>query len=454
MAEITPSAMATDLANAYVSGAQKLLTAQSQRAQTTSTALTRLQSALSTFETALSGLSTKKSLIQRSATVTGSGLSNATASASALPGSYTLFVEQIAASHQVTYEDLPAVPVALGGPLVVKLGDGTDFRVELTMADQNGDGTISHSEIARAINLAENNGSKVTATTITSGGQSQLVLTSGNSGLAGTITLDVSGLPASDLKTALAGPGRELVAARDAVVWIGQEGAGIRIQQASNSFTAIDGVTLTLSQAMSTGSTPATLTVANDQSGTADNVQAFVTAYNALEKALDDLTAVGKDGVGSAALATDAGVRSLRSRLGNTLRMQVDGLSLMDFGIKTSRDGSISLDGAKLQKTLASNPEALDTLFGKAALTNPSGVLGAFQAVAKSWTDSSTGQLRQRQDTVEKTQKRVTQGQERLETQYTNAYNRYLAQFTLLQNLQSQMTQTTSMFSTLASSSK
>ena len=438
MAEITPSAMATDLANAYVSGAQKLLTAQSQRAQTTSTALTRLQSALSTFETALSGLSTKKSLIQRSATVTGSGLSNATASASALPGSYTLFVEQIAASHQVTYEDLPAVPVALGGPLVVKLGDGT----------------ISHSEIARAINLAENNGSKVTATTITSGGQSQLVLTSGNSGLAGKITLDVSGLPASDLKTALAGPGRELVAARDAVVWIGQEGAGIRIQQASNSFTAIDGVTLTLSQAMSTGSTPATLTVANDQSGTADNVQAFVTAYNALEKALDELTAVGKDGVGSAALATDAGVRSLRSRLGNTLRMQVDGLSLMDFGIKTSRDGSISLDGAKLQKTLASNPEALDTLFGKAALTNPSGVLGAFQAVAKSWTDSSTGQLRQRQDTVEKTQKRVTQGQERLETQYTNAYNRYLAQFTLLQNLQSQMTQTTSMFSTLASTSK
>ena len=450
MAEITPSAMATDLANAYISGAQKLLTTQSQRAQTTSTALTRLQSALRAIAPPRSGLSSKKSLIQRSATITGSAITGASATAGAEPGSYTLFVEKIATSHQVAFEDLPAVPVALGGPLVVKLGDGTDFQVDLSMADQNSDGTISNAEIARAINLAENNGSKVTATTITSGGQTQLVLTAGTSGLAGQITLDASGMPDSTLKTALGGGGNALVAAGDAVVWIGQEGAGIRIQQASNTFTAIDGVTLTLSQAMSSGSTPATLTVTNDQSGTADNVQAFVTAYNALEKALDDLTAVGKDGAASAALASDAGVRALRSRLTSALRLQVGGQSVMDFGIKSSRDGSISLDTVKLQKALAAHPEGLDALFGKASLTSPSGVLGAFQAVSKTWTDIGTGQLAQRQDGVQKSQKRIALDQGRVEMQYTSAYNRYLAQFTRLQNLQSQMEQTSSMFSTLA----
>lgn len=452
MAEITPAAMATDLANAYVSSAQKALTAQSKKAQSTSTALTKLQSALNAFNTSLAALSGKKSMVQRTATVTGSAVT-ASAAANAQPGSYTLFVEKTATRQQITFEDLPAVPVALGGPLVVKLQDGSDFRVELTMADRDGDGTISHAEIARAINLAENNSGKVTATTVTAGGQTQLILSAGTSGLGGQITLDTSELPASPLKTALDAGGRELVAARDALVWIGEQGSGIRIEQGSNTFTSIPGVTLTLSQAMTSGTPPLTLTVANDDGGTAANVQSFVDAYNTLEKALDELTAYGKDGAASAAFASDAGIRTLRSRMGNALRQDVGGVSLMDFGVKTSRDGSISLDRAKLDKSLAAKPEGLDTLFGSAALTGSSGVLGTFNDAVRSWTDRSSGYLKQRQNSLDITQKRLTSGQERIESQYNNAYKRYLAQFTQLQNLQSQMGSTSSLFGALASTS-
>lgn len=452
MAEITPAAMATDLANAYVSGAQKTLTAQSNKVKSTSAALTKLQSALSSFETALTALSGKKSMVQRSATVTGSAVT-ASAAASAQPGSYSLFVERIATRQQITFEDLPAVPVALGGPLVVKLQDGSDFRVELTMADRDGDGTISHAEIARAINLAENNSGKVTATTVTTGGQTQLILSAGTSGLGGQITLDTSGLPTSPLKTALDAGGRELVAARDALVWIGEKGTGIRIEQGSNTITSIPGVTLTLSQAMADGTPPITLTVANDDGGTAANVQSFVDAYNTLEKALDELTAYGKEGAASAAFASDAGIRALRTRIGNALRHEVSGANLMAFGIKTSRDGSISLDRAKLDKALAAKPEGLDALFGSAGLTSSSGVLGAVNDAVRTWTDRTSGQLKQRQSSVEITQKRLTGGQERIEAQYASAYKRYLAQFTQLQNLQEQMNSTSSFFSTMGSTS-
>ncbi len=454
MAEISPTSMASELANAYVAGAQKLLTSQSQKAQTTSTALGKLQSALSAFETAMGGLSTRKGLVQRTATLSGAGsaISGATATSSAQPASHQVFVEQVATVHQIAFEDLPAVPVALGGPLVVQLGDGSQFSVDLTTADQNSDGTISHAEIARAINLAELNQGKVSASIASSGGQTHLVLSAGASGAQASVSLDASGLPASALKTALAS-GHTLVAAQDAVVWLGAQGSGLRLQQATNSFTAIEGVTLTLAQPMATGSAPATVTVANDNSATTEKLQAFVNAYNTLEKALDELTALGKEGAASAAFASDASVRALRSRLSNALRLEVGGTRLMDFGISTSRDGAISLDSAKLGRALQAQPEKLDALFGHTGLVGASGVLGALQAAADSWTDTTTGQIKRRQDQLQVTQKRIAERQDRLEMQYENAYQRYLAQFTRLQNLQSQMSETSGLFATMGASS-
>ncbi len=448
---ITPSSTATQLATAYTAAAQGLLTTQTQRAQATSTALTKLQSALTAFDTALDALSNKKGLTQRAAAFSGSGIGTATATAAAQPGSYAVFVEKVATAHQVAFEDLPAVPVALGGPLVVRLDDGSNFTVQLNSADQDGNGTISQAEIARAINLEQGNGGKVTATTVTSGGQTQLVLSAGQSGAASRITLDTTGLPASTLKTALDN-GNTLVAGDDAVVWLGAQGTGIRMQQASNTFTAIGGVSMTFTQAMASGAAPATLTVTGDDAGTAANVTNFVTAYNTLEKALDDLTAAGKDGAASAVFASDAGVRSLRSRLSVALRQSVDGLRLADFGVTTDRSGTLSLDQAKLTKTLAAHPEGLDSLFGNTSLSNPSGVLGAFRAVTKSWTDSTSGQIKQRQNTLQTMQKNLSSRQDRLDTQYTSAYNRYLAQFTQLQALQSRMSDTSGLFSNLGTS--
>src|SRR5690606_12719451 len=239
------------------------------------------QSSLQSFNTALTTLSGKKSMQQSAATFSATTHGSATASASAQAGTYSVFVEQIATAHQIAFEDLPAVPVATGGPITVNLGNGGSFAVNLAAADQDSDGTLSQAEIARAINQASGNGGTVTAGVVTVGGKTQMVLSSTRTGLEGAITLDASALPASDLKTALSGS-RELAAAQDAVVWLGPQGTGIELRQASNTFTAIDGVSMTFTQAMAAGATPMTLTVAADESGTQGNVKAFVEAYNTL----------------------------------------------------------------------------------------------------------------------------------------------------------------------------
>lgn len=205
MADFDPVTTATQLAAAYTKSSQEQITAGNADAQRTASGLTALKSALSTFDTAIEGLSgaTSKGLRQFTATFDASGTATATATAEAQAGTYSFYVEQIATAHQIVFEDLPAVPVALGGPLAVQLADGSSFNVDLVAADTDSDGSISQSEIARAVNQAEGNQGKVTASVLTVNGEAQLVLSAGESGADNAITLDTSALPAGALKDAL-----------------------------------------------------------------------------------------------------------------------------------------------------------------------------------------------------------------------------------------------------------
>lgn len=451
MADISPTTMATQLATAYTQGTQSLLDTQSQAAQTTATGLTKLQSALSAFKTALASLASKpgQSVTQYSASASDTSVLSATASAKAQPTSTPLFVEQLATTHQVAYQDLPAVPAGPGS-MSVQLANGSSFAVDLASADADGDGTLSQTEIARAINSSANG--QATAMVVTVAGQTQLVLSSGVSGAGGEISLDTTGLSGA-LKTALEDPAKKkvLVAAQDAVVWLGAQGSGVRLQQSSNTLSAIEGVSITLTKAQAAGSAPVTLTVARDDSATSAKLKSFVDAYNTLEKALDDLTAVGKDGAASGAFASDAGVRSLRNRLNNLLRQEVGGATLRSLGVSADRYGSLSLDNDKLSKALAADPTVLDTVLGNASTSSPSGVLGSMSQLMEGWTNSTSGQIKQRQTSVQTLQKNISARQTRLDTQYSQSYERYLKQFTQLQDLQTRLADTTSMFSSLSS---
>ncbi|HEY0942970.1 MAG TPA: flagellar filament capping protein FliD [Steroidobacter sp.] len=447
MATFDPVTTASQLATAYTQPLQSQLTTQTQNAQKQSTALNTLRSALSAFDTALSSLSSSKGLKQFTASFSTSGIATATTTSKAQAGSYQFHVEQIATAHQVVFEDLPAVPVALGGPITVQLADGSSINLNLVAADSDADGTISQAEIARAINQANDNQGKVVASVVTTGGQTQLLLTSTKTGEAGEITLDTSALPAGALRDALSG-GRELTAAQDAVVWLGGQG-GVRMQQASNTFTGIEGVSLTFTRAMTASEAPLALTVSDDTSGTADNVRKFITAYNTLRTAIDSLTKAGGESGTAGALASDAGVRALSSRLNSLLRTEYDGVSLTSLGVKADRNGQLSLDQSRLEKALQSDPAVLDKVFGSASVSAPTGLLGGMSSYLDQWLTSGGGQIANRQNSIQVLQKSLSARQTRLDAQYDNVYQRYLQQFTQLQALQAQMSQTSGLFATI-----
>lgn len=451
MSTIDPTSSATQFAKAFIQPMQTQLDSQSKSAKATSDALSKLQSALQTFDSALYSLSGSQGVVQNSANFNETGIATATASSTAQAGTYSFFVEQTATANQIAYQNVPSVAVASGGPLVVQLGDGSSFTVDLTAADTDSDGVLSPTEIARAINQETDNNGKVNAAVMTVSGQMQLVLTSGSTGATGQITLDTSGLPASGLKDALDN-GMELVQARDAIFWLGDQGTGIKIQQSSNTFSGIDGVSVAFSKAMQAGDTPITLTVARDDSGTAANVRSVVDAYNTLKKTLDDLTANGASDKEKAVLANDSGVRALRDRINSLIRQKIGGVQLADFGVSASRSGTLTLDESKLKKGMDTHPDTLATLFGKAAVANGSGVLGTLDQYLKSWISSVNGQINQRQASLQKIQSNISTRQSRLDTQYTNTYNRYLKQFTKLAEVQDQMSKNSGVFDSLNSS--
>jgi len=455
-----PTTTAQALAQKTTSVAQTKIDSDTTTTAATAKALTSLSSAISAFQNSLSTLTgTGKSMLAQGATLSNTSLATASAKPTAAAGSYSLFVKQVATAGQVSYNNLNDSGT-LGGTLKVKLSDesvtpstAVPFDVDLSAAnaDTDKDGKLSVRELASAINRASGNAGQVSAGVVTIGTETRLVLTSKNTGVANTISLDASGVTDGTLKAA----GRTMVTpAQDAILMLGGEN-GTAIKQASNTFTNIDGVSLTVTKAQAAGETPLSMTVGGDSSKTSANVQSFVDAYNKLKSAIDSLVDPGDpaNNVAAGAFAHDAGVSALQSRLVSLMRPGGGG-SLASFGITANRDGSLSLDSTRLNKQLAIDPTGLDKLIGSASASAPAGIAGSLNTYLNQWSNSANGQIKQRTDANNTLQSTLTKRQSDLDEQYNSAYARYLKQYTDLQALQSTMNSNLSMFDALFSSDK
>lgn len=471
-----PASTAAALADKYISANQQILTARTSQANATNKGLNDLSSALSAFQSSLASLTgLNKTLFSQGATFSDTSIGSAKASAGAAAGTYSFVVEQLATASQMTYGGL--TDGAHGGTLKVELGrsvavdpvtgettvsTASAFDVDLDAGDTDGDGILTVRELAAAINGASGNTSLVSASVVTINGNAQLVLTAKNTGASSAISLDASAVvdtsdatAVSTLKTALETTAniKQTIAAQDAIVWLGAKDTGAKMEQASNTFTNIDGVTMTFTKA---SATPVTLNVGADNTATTANVQAFIDAYNKLKGTVDAMLSPGDPSKGKASgvFAADSGVRALQSRLVSMLRGGAAGsASLAGYGITTTRQGTLTLDSARLSKALAADPNGLDALIGSSASSAPRGIAGQLDTYLKQWSSSTNGQIKQRKEAVSRIQTDLTSRQVQLDRQYDAAYQRYLMQFTQLQALQGQMTSNSSLFDALFSNS-
>lgn len=453
MAEINPQQLATQIASYSVQQAQSRNDTQTKANKASTAGLNQLQKTLQDFKTSLSGLSGKKSVLAHAATLSQEGIATVTAGAKAQDGSYSLFVKQVATAEQQAFARLDGASVAAGDKLNIQVGSAS-IAIDLAAADGDHDGKLSLTELARSINQSKDSPGKVSAMVLTANGVSQLVLTSTQTGEANTLKVTGSG---AGIEAALAiEPPKVLSRAQDAIVFLGEEGTGVPIKQASNTFSSIEGVTVNLTRAMKTGDTALKLTISTSNNDTAANLQTFIDGFNAAQKSLTAMLANGKNDKNSSgqrdpggAFASDSGVRALRQKLNDMVRQSFDGARLMDFGVKTSRDGTLSLDRTKLDKALVENPAGLEKIFNSGAGTSSDLIKDTTDYLGK-WLNASNGLLKMRKESASKMSTDLAAQSTKISQQYDQAYQRALKQFTQLQQLQAQMNDTSNMLNNMS----
>src|SRR5690606_1092471 len=145
------------------------------------------------------------------------------------------------------------------------------------------------------------------------------------------------------------------------------------------------------------------------------------------------------------AFSGDAGVIALQRRLDDLLRQKVGGSSLQELGLSADRKGVLQLDSRRLLAALERDPEALSSVLGDGR----SGITASMDGYLDSWLSGTNGQLKKRQETAEAIQKALSKRESAVTEQYDRLYSRYLAQFTQVQALNSQMEHTLSLIDSL-----
>ena len=423
-----------------------------------------VKSMLAQFQTALGGLTDVSKFQPAKASIGDGTVATATAAAGAVPGSYALEVISLAQAQKlITVGQASSTAPVSSAAATLTFNFGTVDK-NATPPTFSGNGATaktvaidpadtSLSGIRNAINKA---GIGVTASIINDGTGTpyRLSLSVNDTGASNSLQItvpdngDVAGLVGYD-PTAANQPLTETVAAKNAAFKID----GIAITKASNTITdAIDGVTLNL--ARTNAGTPTTVTVARDATSALTSVNAFVKAYNDINKTLKDVSTYDPVTKKGAPLTGDASVRSIQAQVRGILTAPVAGAAgnytlLSQIGVTLQKDGTLGVDATKLQAAATLNPADIAALFAGDGTGAPgtanAGKGYAFQ-LNKLTTDllGTDGPIATRTTGINTSLKTIARSKENLNARLVQVEARYRAQFNALDSTISKMSTTSS----------
>ncbi len=363
--------------DAYV-GAQSVSQNQMQQRvkslQSASTTISSISSNLSKLSSALSALTDAEDV--QTYTVSSSGTEvAASVTGSAQPGVYSVEVLEAAKEYRAysATKGRSATDSAFIS-CVLRIGIGTAEPKDITI-----DPGDSLNAIVSKINSS---GLRIAASTFYDGSNYRLQLRGLDSGAANQVTLTGLDLGFSDT-------GNTIQQASDAHLKVD----GLDIYSATNQVNgAIPGVTLAVA-AQTTA--PLTINVAEDPQGLVEKVQAMVSAYNTVVSQVHTTAGYGTMEASVASLSGDSTLRSLTDALSRTILNTVSTgtkyETLGSLGISLQKDGSLSLDGAKLSKAVSSDPTSVVSVL--AGSGSNKGVMDLLSDVAKLFDQAGSGVL-------------------------------------------------------------
>lgn len=419
------------------------------------TAYGKLQSSLTSLQTAAAKLASADTWNSTSATSTNTSFS-ATTGTGSLVGEYKINVGQIARSQVLTTAagTIDSNTKQLGGTTddntrtITITQPGTTKPLSVTLAD----GDTSLNGIAKAINAANGN---VTASVVKADtGDYRLMLSSKTTGTDSDMTVSVTG---DDTLNSIIGSSALTVqsASQNAKVNVN----GIDIVRQTNTITdALPGVTLTL-KTQSTADETLSVTRATDANKKA--VTDFVTAYNSLQATIASLTKYVPAAEGATTQSTSNGVlmgdstiRGVQSDLRALLTNVQSGSYAIMAQLGITQDpvkgadgssGNLKIDDAKLTKALTENPEGVQAYFvGDGKTTGFATQMNNKLTSMLSTTTGKEGVIQNAKDGINTTLKSISKRYEAMEATIEATMARYKAQFTQLDTLVTKLNSTAS----------
>ncbi len=383
-------------------------------------AYARVKGAISSFESAVTALSSADLFDKISASSSNKSAFTASADSTAAITSYDIEVLNLA---QADKKYAAGATTYAGEQGVFDVTSGTNT---FTITVDGTNNTLTG--IRDAINNAAGN-STITASVITDiNSNEQLILTAKDIGSANAITLgNASG--ASDIPTLLNFTSVAGFAQLDAQVKID----GFTVSSSSNTISnVIDGVTLNL---VDTTTSAEKLTVSRDTQSIESKVSAMVNSYNDLVGTLNILG--GKEGE----LSGDGVLLSIERSIQGVLNSSVAGGAysyLSELGVTTQEDGKLQLDSSTLSTALTDNRADVSAFFTTAS----TGFAVRMGDVLSRISDSESGLIKGREDGIFAEVDRLKDRGKALELRLESVEKRYRAQFTALDTLISEMTNT------------
>jgi len=386
-------------------------------------AVGQVKQSLSTLKSALQALMDRADKPTLAATVAADAGFTAAIAANAVPGLYSVKVEQLASAQKLTSAlyDEGATPGA--GTLQLKAGQ-TTLSVEVSATDTLAD-------IAKAINQAAD-GKGVSASVVKADGGEHLVLSSREVGTAHAVEI-TGGSGAFEHFTMTA------KAATDAIVYVD----GLKRTLSSNRVDdLVPGVSLSLTQAKGQ---EFNLEVKADEGALKSDLDAFVKAWNDANAVLKNSSAYRPDASPerrASPLTGDSLVRTLQQQLRGEVSEHL--MPLKGIGVSLDKDGRMSVDEGAFKQA---GPEAIGKLLGRQG-----GYSGTLKTMLDAQLNTVDGTVTLRERALNKDIKGYEAQLDVLDMRMATLSALYTRQFTAMEQVITQMQSSASALDNLLAS--
>jgi flagellar hook-associated protein 2 len=216
---------------------------------------------------------------------------------------------------------------------------------------------------------------------------------------------------------------------------------GIAVESDSNTFANVsDGLSLTVGQV---SATPVDVQVTNDTASQTTAINAFVSAYNALNSYIHDQTKYDSGSSTAGPLIGDPSIIGFQNRMRETIAGNTTASSmfsnLSSMGISVQTDGSLAVDSTKLSTALDDPEQMQDFWTGDGTDGTSTGFGVAFQNLVDQSLDPTDGQLTTRYTGLKAELSRNTDEQTDMQTHLDAERARLTAQYEALDTTMAQM---------------